>query len=124
MGRQFFLENILLLHAFEIGDFESIKAIQNRSWQLIRYWKFWECALAPGIEEIATQVLYFFIRAASYQASQSQRSESKSFETWAEAVTWRRQWPIKSSVGACLEVEMILTKLVHGLCTRIFNREK
>lgn len=111
------LANVLLiLYAFEIGDVETAAGINSRSWQLIRYWKFWECTATPGIADMATQVLYFFIRASSFQMSQTQRGR-KVAEAWGDAVAWLQQSPLISTTRAYLEIEMIWI----GIWTRTSN---
>ncbi|KAJ3498134.1 hypothetical protein NLG97_g1363 [Lecanicillium saksenae] len=101
------LANVLLiLYALEIGDADGVASINNRSWQLIRYWRFWECIAASGIGDMATQVLYFFIRASSFQTSQTHRGR-KVAEAWGDAIEWLQQSPLTSTTRAYLELEMI-----------------
>ncbi|KAJ3497478.1 hypothetical protein NLG97_g1878 [Lecanicillium saksenae] len=105
------LTNILYaIYVMYSGDGKNALAIHERSCQLIRSWKFWQCVTSGTVSQLAAQVLCYFIR---LENSFSYRWMIPRDETvnWQEAHTCLQSAPLATNLHAYIKVEFLWSEM-------------
>ncbi|KAJ6779358.1 hypothetical protein PWT90_04023 [Aphanocladium album] len=93
-------------------NWDSIWGVITKSCQLIRLWKYWECLDSGHISSLASQVLYYFVKAQrAFEESFCVTRKQTTSNSWLEAILWLQAKPPTYAMHAYLEMEMLYMSL-------------
>ncbi|KAJ3493283.1 hypothetical protein NLG97_g4825 [Lecanicillium saksenae] len=86
---------------------DSSQILLEQSFQLVRYWRFWENVDSGPSSTLATHLLYYFVKGERMMQESALETRQEPLDTWYEAISWLQRHPLTSAVRAYVELEMI-----------------